>query len=86
MKLSMKVMLLSLFAANKTLHTGFTTAELKNKVLIITHMGNMGNTIERSVNPNLRMMGLPSIEKLKEDCEVILEDGSPDYMYEIKLK
>lgn len=76
----------SMFGENKVLRYGFTTAELRNNILVIGHGGNMGNTIERSVNPNLNAMGIPSIEKLKKEFNVTYEDGSPDYLYVIRFK
>jgi len=46
----------------------------------------MGNSIERSVNPNLKMMGLPTISELSNQYDVISEKGSPDYSYNIQFK
>jgi hypothetical protein len=65
------------------MRSGFTEVEMEDDVLIITHGGNMGNTIEHSVDPNLRTMGIIPIKDLKKMYEVISETGSPDYMYEI---
>lgn len=67
---------------------GFTSAKLdkKREFLTITHNGNMGNSIERSVDLNLRMVGVPSIAMLKLTYQVIEEKGSPDYSYTIKFK
>lgn len=65
---------------------GFTTVEKDVNFLTITHNGNMGNSIERSVNSNLKELGYKSIEELKNMYNCILESGSPDYMYKIKFK
>lgn len=64
---------------------GFTEAKLRKNSLIITHRGNMGNDIS-SVNENLTILDLPSIESLKENFEVLYEDGFPDYLYKIEIK
>ena len=65
---------------------GLTEVTVKNNILIVSHNGNMGNTIERSINPNLEALQLPVIEELKREYKVIIEDGSPDYMYLIKFR
>ena len=36
-------------------------------------------------DPNLKLMGIVPIKDLKNKYEVLLEEGSPDYMYIIKL-
>ena len=70
------------------IHVGFTSVKLdkKREVLTISHNGNMGNTIKHSVDPNLKMVGVPSIAMLKLTYQVIEENGSPDYSYMIKFK
>ena len=73
------------FHDNKRIGLGFTEAELLRNKLRITHAGNMGNSIKDSVNPNLKRLGLPPIEKLKKMYPVIKETGSPDYMYSIEF-
>ena len=65
---------------------GFTKIIIKNNILSITHGGNMGDSIERSVDPNLEMIGFPTIEELKKKYEVIEEEGSPDYFWSIEFK
>lgn len=65
---------------------GLTHIILFDNVLIIEHNGNMGNSIEQSVNPNLNKCGLPSIDKLKTIFRLYYEEGSPDYLYIIKFK
>lgn len=54
--------------------------------LTIQHAGNMGSSIERSVDPNLKIAKLPSIKELKEIFPTFSESGSPDYFYIIKFK
>lgn len=67
-------------------NVGLTNVELKNNILTITHTGNMGNSIERSVNPNLKLINIESIEELKNKYTLISEEGCPDYLYQIKFK
>lgn len=74
------------FSDRKRISKGFTSATLNGDILTITHNGNMGNSIEKSVNPNLDMMRLPTIQELKDTYEVVEEKGSPDYAYYIKIK
>lgn len=68
---------------------GFTEVSVKKvgakRILQISHGGNMGNDIKRSVDPNLKQLGFPAIAKLKKMFDCIEEDGSPDYMYTLKL-
>jgi hypothetical protein len=54
-------------------------------ILSVEHSGNMGNSIKRSVDPNLKRIELPTIEELKSIYEVIEERGSPDYYYSIEF-
>lgn len=65
---------------------GFTTAIYKSGTLTIAHNGNMGNSVERSVNPNLKLMNIETIQELKNKYKLISEFGSPDYAYTIKFK
>ena len=65
---------------------GLTEAILKGNTLIINHRGNMGNSIKHSVNPNLKIMGLPTIAELEKAFKVEEEKGTPDYFYYIKFK
>lgn len=74
-----------LFTDGKNVHRGLTDVKLKGDILTISHAGNMGNSITRSVDPNIIALGLPTIAELKKQYKVILEDGSPDYMYTIKF-
>jgi len=71
---------------NFDIRAGFTRAKYKKGVLTITHNGNMGNSIEMSVNPNLKLLNIETIQELKDKHEVISEVGSPDYSYTIKFK
>lgn len=52
----------------------------KDDFINIEHAGNMGNSIESSINPNLKRLGIPTIEELKTIYET-KESGSPDYYY-----
>ena len=64
---------------------GFTTIEVNTKkgkkLLTISHGGNMGNTIEDSVDPNLKIMGFPKVGTLKETFPIVKEEGSPNYSW-----
>lgn len=71
------------FPKNFKKYVGFTEIKIRNGKLIISHSGNMGNSIEGSVNPNLKKASMPSIEELKKLYTVESETGSPDYSYSI---
>ncbi len=65
---------------------GFTHFKRQKNFFEITHGGNMSNGIS-SVNENLEIMfNIPNlIEKIK-DTFTVNENGSPDYMYELRFK
>ena len=65
---------------------GFTTANYKNNIITSSHTGNMGNSIDMSVNPNLKLMNIETIQELKDKYKLIEEFGNPDYAYTIKFK
>lgn len=62
---------------------GLTHVKIHGGLIEITHCGNMGSSIERNVSPNLKELGIPTIEELKKTNKVIEEEGSPDYIYYI---
>ena len=64
---------------------GFTHFYLRKDILIVAHAGNMGGTI-KNVDKNVKLMGLGSVQKLKDEFELILEEGTPDYYYELKVR
>jgi len=72
------------FGKQRKLRCGFTTASLKGTYLSISHSGNMGNSI-LNVSENLKMIGLPGIDELKDTYFLVDEDGWPDYMYGVKF-
>ena len=79
-----------IFENTDVINVGFTTIAFsptskKRHILSIEHSGNMGNSIQRSVNPNIQRIGLPTISDLKDIYNVIDEKGSPDYYYSIKF-
>lgn len=65
---------------------GFTNVVCENDILSISHNGNMGNSIDMSINPNLKLMNIETIQELKSKYKLISEVGSPDYAYTIKFK
>lgn len=67
----------------KTHQYGFTEVKETENSLKISHDGNMGNSIERSVDPNLKHLGYGSIKYLKKLYRKFKEEGSPDYAYSI---
>lgn len=67
----------------KILQYGFTEIKETENSLKISHCGNSGNTIEGSVNPNLKQLGYGSIKYLKKLYRKFEEEGSPDYAYSI---
>jgi len=68
----------------KILQYGFTEIKETENSLTISHCGNSGNTIEHSVNPNLKHLGYGSIKYLKKLYRKFKEEeGSPDYAYSI---
>lgn len=62
---------------------GFTSIKVKDGKLMISHNGNQGNSVEGSVDPNLKRAGFPTIKELKKKFKVVEEDGSPDYSWGI---
>ena len=67
----------------KELHYGLTEVREDENTLEISHNGNMGNSIVRSVNPNLKELGYGSIASLKQLYKEYKEEGGPDYSYYI---
>jgi hypothetical protein len=55
-----------IFTNGRTVHRGLTDVQVKDNVLTISHSGNMGNSITRSVDPNINSLGLPTIAELKK--------------------
>jgi hypothetical protein len=56
----------------------------KNWAIVINHNGNMGNTVKRSIDPNLKIIfdsKLISVDKINKHCFEYKESGSPDYSY-----
>jgi len=69
--------------ARVTLHHGLTTIYIGARKTVVYHGGNMGNTIDRSVRPNVdAILGKGTFDKLRK---LGTEDGSPDYMYTLTL-
>ena len=88
-KLNSDLMKIIEFISNRkslAIKVGFTSVQLLNNILNISHSGNMGNTIERSIDPNLAILKLPSIQEIKEVLKDYIEEGSPDYFYSISFK
>ena len=56
----------------------------KNK-LVISFAGNMGATIERSIDPILKKLDMPSLSKLKALYPKALEKGDPDYSWALAI-
>lgn len=69
---------------NQTYRYGFLEVIRKNNTLIVAYGGNMGNGM-REVDNCLKGLGLPSTKILKKNYKVVKEDGSPDYMYTLRL-
>jgi hypothetical protein len=67
------------------LDSGLTHITKRKNILNIWHFGNMGNSIEHSVNPNLERINFPTIDELKSDFEVRTEVGTPDYAWSIEF-
>ena len=69
---------------------GLTTIALSpnsktRSIFSIEHLGSLGSTVEKNINPNLKRQGFPTIEELKEIYEVIEERGSPESYYSIEF-
>ena len=67
------------------LRLGLTKVEIRGAELDvrITHNGNMGNTIERSVRPNVdKLLGEGTFDRMRSDVDA-KEYGSPDYVYQL---
>lgn len=68
-------------------HTSGCTGVSEGKShLLIIHAGNMGASIAKNVDPDLKHMGFPSVAKLKKTHKVLSEEGSPDYLWKLSLK
>ena len=68
---------------NKTLRFGLTEIEIRPRKTVIYHGGNMGNTIDRSVRPNVdHLLGENMFDALRA---VGVEDGHPSYIYTLTL-
>lgn len=64
---------------------GLTHISKRKNLLSVWHNGNMGNSVEHSVNPNLELIDFPTIDELKKSFRVIREFGSPDYAWAIEF-
>lgn len=71
--------------SKRGLNVGLTNIKLSKNILTITHTGNMGNSIEHSVNPNLKLINFSTIDELRSLFSITEEKGSPDYMWHIKF-
>jgi hypothetical protein len=60
---------------------GFTEYREDDKTIKVSHAGNMGNSVDSSVNPNLHIMKVKPIADLKLQYPNHKEQGSPDYDY-----
>lgn len=70
----------------KKIRDGLGGVELKGNTLKVSWMGNMGNSIEKNVDPMLQRLGLPLVQDLKNNFPRHKEEGSPDYAYSLELK
>ena len=62
---------------------GFTGILKRGEMIVISHAGNMGNTIKDDVKPNVdAMLGKGSFDKLQP---LGTASGAPDYLYELKI-
>ena len=68
---------------NTTLRYGLTKIIVRPRKTVITHGGNMGNTIDNSVRPNVdHLLTSGTFDELRK---VGVEEGGPDYMYTLTL-
>jgi hypothetical protein len=63
-----------------------TEVEETAETILVSCGGNMGSTIEGTVNPSLRALGLPDVDGLKKMYELVWEKGSPSYSYGLLVK
>ena len=70
----------------KKTNIGFTSIEEDSNTLEISHAGNMSNTVKGSVDPNLKIAGIPSVKQLKKKFPKFIEEGSPSYMWSIRFE
>ena len=69
----------------ETLYCGLTSIKITKKTINVEHSGNMGNTIQGSIKPNVdKLLGKGSFNKLLENQ--IEQKGSADYFYVLKAK
>ena len=65
------------------MHLGLTTIMIGSSRVVISHTGNMGNTVEKSVEPNVDvMLGTGKLDKLLRLGTIT---GSPDYMWTLTI-
>lgn len=68
---------------NTTLRYGLTEIRVRPRKTVIYHGGNMGNTIDNSVRPNVdHLLVSGTFDELRK---VGVEEGGPDYMYTLTL-
>lgn len=70
---------------NTTLRYGLTKIIIRPRKTVIYHGGNMGNTIDNSVRPNVdHMLGATgTFDELR--AMAYSEEGGPDYMYTLTI-
>lgn len=67
------------------LKLGLTEIKIKKNITTVTHSGNMSNTIEGSVKPNVdQLLGEGAFDRLLQNK--IKEEGSADYLYILQAK
>lgn len=59
----------------------YIAGENKKTLLIMEHAGNMGDTIEKNVIPNMKVFFIDV--NLYDLFEKVEETGSPDYLYTV---
>lgn len=64
-------------------HIGLTSVHVNHKsnTITIEHRGNMGNDIDNVKENFDARFGEGSFQHLEKDCNKMIEEGSPDYLY-----
>jgi hypothetical protein len=67
------------------LNLGSVKLKRDRSQLLVEYRGNMGSTVDREVNQMLDGLGLPSVGELKANYATLVEWGSPDYQWELRI-
>jgi len=82
----LSVTLQKLAGKSRMFGMGTLSVDKDMRAFKITWDGNMGSTIERSVDPELVARNIPTVAELKEMYPDFIEEGTPEYQWQIVFK